>query len=178
MQKFIKYPLSIVIVVIICVTLVASMHQLTSPILEARKLEVISSSLEGMYDNIDTIEVLQENDASMTITYVYKLILTDESKKIVYQTSEIGKSVPIGMLISFDELGIIERVVYTQMNETKGIGTKVTEEEFINKIIGYEASKIEIDAITGATLSSDAVIKSINAATIDFENNYKGGKNE
>lgn len=47
-------------------------------------------------------------------------------------------------------------------NETPGLGSRITEAEFLGKFQGKRADTLnEVQAITGATISSSAVIKSV-----------------
>ena len=58
-----------------------------------------------------------------------------------------------------------EALVFSMSNgDTKGLGSKVLDDEtFINGLIGHDASG-ELDTISGATISSKAVVDGINEA--------------
>lgn len=67
------------------------------------------------------------------------------------------------------DLSMIAGVEFTEQNETPGLGGRITEEWFKDQFVGARTSdgrKIEygdgIDAITGATSSSNAVLDIIN----------------
>ena len=84
------------------------------------------------------------------------------------------------MLVGFDsELTHITGMTPTEHTETPGLGAKITEDEFRNQfnnktlkanlvviksIKPEDASEYQIAAITGATISSDAVAKAVNLA--------------
>ena len=54
------------------------------------------------------------------------------------------------------------------VNDTPVLGTKVGEPEFINSIVSKSVDD-KLDTISGATISSSAVIKGIDAAIAVFE---------
>jgi len=73
--------------------------------------------------------------------------------------------------------------------ETPGLGTKVTEESFTNQFIGLVTEPIikcikgakatntnEVEAITGATISSKAVLRIINDGLSELRSLKKEGK--
>lgn len=74
-------------------------------------------------------------------------------------------------------------------NETAGLGSKCTEPEFQNQFAGKLAevltytktgasSDTEIDAISGATITTNAVTEAVNAGIIFFQANFGGGVQE
>ncbi len=91
-----------------------------------------------------------------------------------------GYSGKITMLVGFNsELTHITGMTPTEHAETPGLGAKITEDDFRNQfnnktleenlivvksIKPEEAGEYEIAAITGATISADAVVKAVNLA--------------
>ena len=78
--------------------------------------------------------------------------------------------------------GTVTGYKVTQQNETPGLGSKITEEKFSHQFVSlnthsdqFKLSKDggEIDAITGATISSKAVIDAVQKA-ISAYNNFAG----
>lgn len=74
-------------------------------------------------------------------------------------------------------------------NETAGLGSKCTEPEFTNQfkdkaaaVLSYTkagaSSDTEIDAISGATITTNAVTEACNAAIIFYQANFGGGVQE
>ncbi|WP_408954930.1 FMN-binding protein [Natroniella sp. ANB-PHB2] len=60
-------------------------------------------------------------------------------------------------------------------SETAGIGSKIEEEDFKSQFNGVNFSELELDMITGATVSSDAVYEAIEEA-VEIAENYGGGE--
>ncbi|MEO0160927.1 MAG: FMN-binding protein [candidate division WOR-3 bacterium] len=79
-----------------------------------------------------------------------------ETLGLVFTGYTLGYLDTIKYLAGINKNGGIERIIITYSHETDGIGEKIREAEFLNKF------KTEIpDAISGATISSMALIESI-----------------
>lgn len=88
---------------------------------------------------------------------------------IVSQAKGYGGEVPVAVAFSPD--GTIERIQALPNNETPNLGSRVTEPAFINQFVGRGATPVElqdIDAITGATISSKAALAAVNEAIDAF----------
>ena len=76
----------------------------------------------------------------------------------------------IEMAVGVDKSGSITGVSIIQMSETSGLGANAKRESFRSQYVGKSGSVAlvkqggEIDALTGATVTSTAVTKGINAA--------------
>lgn len=94
-------------------------------------------------------------------------------KEKVVETSADGYGGPINVKTSFDKDGKITKVEIGDNKETKDIGGKVIE-QFPEKIV--EGNSIAIDALSGATITSKAVLSAVEKAITEagFDvNNYK-----
>lgn len=157
MKETIKLSAVLFIATSISALLITSLHNISVPILEARESEVLNSTFTAMYGSeLDGYELRDENLTADAVA-VYDVTLTDGTTNTVFEMVEQGKNGPIKMLIGYDADSNITQFKYLEINETPGIGSKVTEDGFINKIIGQNASDNEVDGIAGATISSTAV---------------------
>lgn len=84
-----------------------------------------------------------------------------------------GGNIQLMVGISFD--GVIQGLEFLTINETVGFGLNAKEPEFINQFVGKEATLFEytkqgateanqIDAISGATITTAAVVDAVNMA--------------
>ncbi len=82
--------------------------------------------------------------------------------------SKMGYGGPVLVNLSLDENGKIATldVGGPTFNETEGLGAKVRESDFVAQFIGKTPpiSMTDIDAISGATISTTAVVEAVNAA--------------
>ncbi len=126
---------------------------------EAFDLQTLSPDYKGVTIN----EISQAFDSS--------------NKQIGYDitvTTTTGYKDPITIVIGYSMDGVIKGVQITSINETAGLGMKAQEPAFLNqyldkKVSQFEVTKTgassdeEIDAISGATITSRAVTNAINA---------------
>jgi Na+-translocating ferredoxin:NAD+ oxidoreductase RnfG subunit len=89
-----------------------------------------------------------------------------------------GDVYTVNKIISIDNETLNETIINHM--ETPGLGALIEDEEFIGQFTGIAIEDLElrkkgggIDAITGATISSTAVVKAIRETTIDKINSLK-----
>ena len=104
---------------------------------------------------------------------------------VIRVTTRDGFDGDISMSVGFDLDGTVLGVEFTEINETAGMGMLCAEPEFkdqfkgtlvdrfiLNKAGGSTAPE-EIDSVSGASISSGAIVNAVNAAMDFFANNMK-----
>ena len=104
---------------------------------------------------------------------------------VIRVTTRDGFDGDISMSVGFALDGTVLGVEFTEINETAGMGMLCAEPEFkdqfkgtlvdkfiLNKAGGSTAPE-EIDSVSGASISSGAIVNAVNAAMDFFENNIK-----
>ena len=93
----------------------------------------------------------------------------------------------IQFTVGFDMEGTVTGVSMLSISETAGLGMKAKEAEFLNQYVGKSGGSFvvnkdnsagaanEIDAISGATVTTRAVTKGVNAAYITVTQILNGG---
>lgn len=71
--------------------------------------------------------------------------------------TEDGYIGPIEMLVAFDTDNKVSQVKIVSQNESEGLGSKICKNKFLSQFAGMPDEDIEIDLISGATISSRAV---------------------
>ena len=117
--------------------------------------------------------IVGKNAAGETVGYVIRVTTRD------------GFDGDISMSVGFDLDGTVLGVEFTEINETAGMGMLCAEPEFkdqfkgtlvdrfiLNKAGGSTAPE-EIDSVSGASISSGAIVNAVNAAMDFFANNMK-----
>ena len=100
-------------------------------------------------------------------------------------TGTEGYAGDIKLTIGFDMEGTITGLEVLSMNETAGLGAKIKDDEFSNQYIGIKADELivtktgkqsdnEIDAISGATITTSAVTKAVNAGIAFVKHDLAG----
>ncbi len=165
------------------------------PIAEARKAEKAAALSEVMpaFDNDPTVEVLpalepgegDELAAGQVRFYVGRDGMGNvtgwgiESATDQCYTSADGLSIVFGV----DPDGKVQAIRFLKMLETPGLGTKATAPNYLEQYYGHALGEFDfrvnkdggdIDAITGATVTSKAVSICVEQGLKEFQSSYKG----
>lgn len=178
------------LVVAFCLGLV---NGVTLPNITAFNLAKTNAALAAVYPEIDEasfasneIEVSEDVAAaasaySATVTNVYAI--TDGGAEAGYavQVDVSGSQSTISMVVGLDTEGTVTGVSVIKSGETSGIGTKVTEnnplpsgvgvlDQFQGKSAADQPLKVggNVDAISGATVSSKGITNGVNGALAAF----------
>lgn len=87
----------------------------------------------------------------------------------------------INMVVGISDTGEVTGVAIIRMSETPGLGTKTNEDSYLNQFIGKRAGVSigkganNVDAITGATISSRAVTSGVSEALDKYAEKIAGG---
>lgn len=129
----------------------------------------------GYNDEITDVQIAKDSDGS-SLGYVITVIAKDGSQANI--TFSVG--------IAND--GTVNGYSITDIGETPGLGDKARTEEFSGQFAGKlvdsftvvkqtPASDNEIEAISGATITSKAMTNGVNACITYFHNVLEGGAN-
>ena len=163
-KKFLSnkaYPIIfLTIIVAISVILLVVVNNITSPVVEARRMEEITGNLEKIFPGIDKYELKDE------IYFIYGK--DGEKLGYAFTASGSGYGGVIDILVGLNSNFEIEGVSIISQTETPGVGARITESSFTDQFKGLTINDIalksgggKIDAITGATISSNAVVSAI-----------------
>jgi Na+-translocating ferredoxin:NAD+ oxidoreductase RnfG subunit len=140
---------------------IAYVNDLTAPIIAEQAM----AAEAALFAELDPNATFSELDISSDETGLIKKGYYGEGagKYWVYSASVLGfnSGTPIDFLIGFDQDGTIVLYNVITQQETEGIGSRITTDEF--EVKGLTAND-GISPLSGATVSSTAVIGGINAA--------------
>lgn len=151
------YPIFfLTFVVAISVILLMFINNITSPIVTIKQNEKIQTILGSIYPDMSRFEYEDE---------IYTIYSDEEVIGYAFAASGSGYGGRINILVGIDsDFKIMDISILSQV-ETPGFGSKITESSFTDQFKGLSASDIalraaggKIDAITGATISSRALI--------------------
>lgn len=165
MKKIIHLTVFLAVVGALSAGVLSFVNDLTAPIIEAQKLAAVKESLEVLYPGANFSELSTEADETGLVSAAYQA----EGKGYIYSVQVVGynSSTPIDFMMSIDNDGTISGYVVLTQQETNGIGSRVADDEFKNTVVGKGIND-SISTLSGATVSSTAVVKGINAAKALF----------
>ena len=161
------YPVVfLAIIVIVSVVLLIGVNSLTSDIVESRRVEEITGILENIFPEMSDYELDDE---------VYIIYEDGEKAGYAFMASGSGYGGNIDILVGLDSGFGIKGVSILSQTETPGVGNRITESSFTDQFKGLSASDIalkseggKIDAITGATISSRAVVDAVKEKMVEI----------
>ena len=155
----------ITIVVFASVGLVTWTDSITKDKIEEQKEQQIQSMLKEMFPSMS--EYTFEDD----IYAIYS-----DGAGVGYAFLAVGKGYggDIDILIGLEDETTIKGITIISQSETPGLGSRIAESSFASKFAGVNIDEValkqdggQIDAITGATISSRAVVDAVRATAME-----------
>ena len=162
------YPVVfLAIIVIVSVVLLMVVNSITSPIVKNMQVEEIENTLRSIFPEMSEYDELEDE--------VYIIYEDGEKAGYAFMASGSGYGGNIDILVGLDSGFGIKGVSILSQTETPGVGNKITESSFTDQFKGLSASDIalkseggKIDAITGATISSRAVVDAVKEKMVEI----------
>jgi Na+-translocating ferredoxin:NAD+ oxidoreductase subunit G len=164
MKKIISLTLFLALCSALAGAVLAGVNSITAPIIEEQKIAAVKASLQKIFPTADEFKEITFEDESGFVKNVYEATGEGYAIKVSIQ----GYKDIITMLVGFDLNDKIVGFEVTALNDTPGIGSKVGDPEFASSIIGKTIST-KLDTISGATISSSAAIRGIDAAIAVYQ---------
>ncbi len=158
----------------------------TSKVIAEREKAEKAEGLKTVLADASEFEMVE--DLSLDGTIISEVNAGKANGEIVgytFSALPIGYGGEINMLIGISAEGKLTGIQILSHNETPGLGAKATEPEFKDQFLGKSAEKPltlvkkatssenEVQAISGATITSTAVTDGINAAVDLYNQNLK-----
>ncbi len=171
LKEFLVPTLTLFVICFVATALLGLTNNVTAPIIEKLAIETEIKSRQVVFAEAKSFgeaEILEDgtsvvaalDDAGNTIGHV-----------VVNTTKGYGGD--ISVMTGVDSEGKVTGVNILSHAETAGLGAKAAEQDFRDRFVGHifgitvskdKAGDNSIDAITGATITSRAVVDAVNAA--------------
>jgi len=176
------------IVTIACILITSALYLFTSDRVESNDLFFLRRSVldAAAIDHDGTPVSVEETYTSLVTEEEDRYIIKDESGETtaVVEKTAAGLWGPITIMVGFTNPSTLSGVAIVSQNETPGLGARIEEPWFTSQFTGKSGpfrlveegtsdSDDEIDAITGATRTSEAFRNIINSAVNDGSTIYK-----
>ena len=152
-----------------------------------RKISALKNVLPEFNNNpVDDIRLIKSDLAKDSIE-IYTAFLNKKQTGIaIVSSSEKGYSGLIKIMVGFNPDGVIKNITVLEQKETPGLGTKMKGEKFIRQFRGKHPSNFnlkvkkdqgEVDALTGATITTRAFTEATQMAYDVFVENQSQSEN-
>lgn len=186
---FMKDALILFVITLISGVLLGGVYEVTKTIIAQRQEEAKLKTYQEVFMDATAFEENTEltQKAAETDLSAYEKVTVDEVLDakdasgnvighLVTSTSKAGYGGEVTISIGITSEGEITGIGYLALNETPGLGMKASESEFKDQFAGKNAAQLtlvkgggasgddQINAISGATVTSSAVTNAVNAA--------------
>lgn len=162
----------------------------------AKVFDTAESFQEYEYDKKAMEKYLEENGYKSTVGCIDEVVeAVDKDKQslgyVLTVTDKEGYGGKIQFTIGITKEGVINGISFLTLSETAGVGMKAADSKFKNQFNGKKAEVLvnsttgatkenEIDAISGATITSNAVTNGVNIGILGYQyitsSDGKGGE--
>jgi electron transport complex protein RnfG len=162
------YLLPVLVLTIICLIssgALAVTHQITMPIIEeAERNEAVAARMEVL-PAADSFEQVQAQFPGIEEAFI-----AQNGSGFVIVASGKGYAGEIKLIMGIDNNGQIHRVKVLSHTETAGLGSKAAEEAHLGGFAGKSEKFYDVQAVSGATVSSKSIADIIEQAYTCYEN--------
>ena len=184
MNSILKLGLNLFVICAVAAGLLAGTNQITAPLIEQRNDQANNEARQTVLPDASEFKELEsskyENKSDVEVVEVYEGLNGSEVTGYTIKVLPKGYGGEIELMVGITSDGTISGVNVGNMSETPGLGAKAKEEAFYGQYAGKPATQIEvvksgaageteIQAISGATITSKAVTSGVNAAVEVFD---------
>jgi electron transport complex protein RnfG len=170
MKESFRLPLVLATICALAAGILTLTHGITSELIAARAAEALAAGLRAVLPGAETFQDRSDEPAIAAfpeIDQVHEGRRGEALVGVVFRVTTAGYGGPVEVLVGVDAAGSVAAVrVVGAARETPGLGTRITEGEFLNQFAGTARPPLafgrDVQAITGATESSRAVLDAVN----------------
>lgn len=203
MNKIIKNTLILTVITVISGLLLGIVYDITKEPIAAAQEESKQEAFRTVLPDAASFEDYENFDAEEAAALIKDNGYTDDITEVAEGKSDSGETVgyvlnvtshagyggDIEISVGILNDGTVSGVEMLSINETAGLGMKADESEFKDQFKDKNVEKFsytksgasadnEIDAISGATITTSAVTNAVNSALVYFQNELGGSGNE
>lgn len=169
-MKTVKLAIFLALVSALSGLCLSAVNDMTAPIISEAAIAKERANLQQIYTGGETFEVVDADFGDYTtLQGVYKVSNGD----YVYKGSTKGYGGTCVYLVAIGADGKFKGFAALDLsNETNGFGSRVGTDEFKNNVVGTGIDE-SIDTLSGATVTSSAIVNSIKEAVAHYTENYK-----
>lgn len=173
-NEIIKPVLVLVCICLVVTALLAYINSVTSPIIAKAEQEKTEQAMSEVLADADGFEKLEIENLPDRVTEVYT---ANNGSGYVFMLTTKGYGGDMKLICGMKSDGTIEQCKTLSHAETSGLGSKTAEDPYRNQYSGKSEDTLsEVDAITGATISSTAYKNAIEDAFKAYDMVKEAGK--
>lgn len=185
-KEIIVPAVSLFLICVVVTALLALTNAVTAPKIDALAVETQDASKKQVLSSADSFsEEKQVEKDGVSYTYYDGLASDGSVMGYVFVTSAKGYGGDISVMVGVLGDGTVAGVNILSINETAGLGMNAKNQSFLDQFLGKSGeigvaknnpSDTEIQALTGATITSSAMATAVNTA-LSLYAEIGGGQN-
>ncbi len=204
MSKIIKDALMLMMITLVSGLLLGVVYEVTKEPIQQQEERQKTEAYQEVFADAASFEEIEERETweqiveqslkeeglneKDQIDEVWKALSEDGSLlgAVIQVTSKEGYGGDIEFAVGIQQDGTVNGISILSISETAGLGMKADTEEFKSQFSGKNveafsytktgaAKEEEIDAISGATITTNAIVNGVNAGLISFRALSEGG---
>lgn len=180
MRDIVKLSLILLVITVVSAGALSVTNDVTKGVIQEKALAANIEYMKQIISDADDFKVV-ENPAVTSVDAVeeaYEAIKGGNTIGYVVKTKTSGYGGDVILLTGINSDGTLAGMRVASQNETPGLGAKIAEEGFTSQFVGKSAANelnlgTDLEAISGATVSSKAATAGVNAAIKLFEDVLK-----
>lgn len=165
-EQIVKPILVLSVICLIVSGLLAVTNSATAPIITANAKAAADEARIELLPDADSFTQVDYTDPDGIVTEVYK---ADNGAGFVISGAAKGYGGELPVMIGITKDGAISMIKVMDNAETPGVGKKTQEASFTDQFKGKDAALDGVSTISGATISSSAVLKTVNSAFTAYD---------
>ena len=152
-------PIAVLTIICLVITaLLALTNHATQAVIETAARERAEAARAEIIPEAEGFELMEVEGLPSSVEEVYS---TTNDCGYIFMLSTIGYGGEMKLILGMDNDGRIISVKTLEHSETKGLGSKTTEEPFRSQFVGKDENLDDVSAISGATISSTAYLGAV-----------------
>ncbi|WP_455539401.1 RnfABCDGE type electron transport complex subunit G [Terrisporobacter sp.] len=179
MNSILKLGLNLFVICAVAAGLLAGTNEITAPMIEKRNEQANNEARQAVLSDAKEFKLLDNNKYKATsdieVVEVYEGLNGSNLSGYTIKVLPKGYGGEIELMVGIKSDGTISGINIGNMSETPGLGARSKEEAFYGQYASKPATELsvvksgtagetEIQAISGATITSKAVTSGVNAA--------------
>lgn len=170
---------SLLVICVVVTALLGVTNRVTAPKIEQLAAETEAAAKQAVLTDAATFSEEKQIEKDGTTYIYYEGFSAEEAfAGYVFRTSAKGYGGDISVMVGVKADGTVAGVNILSISETAGLGMNAKNESFLSQFLGKSgtvgvlkngSSETEIQALTGATITSKAMASAVNQALALFE---------
>lgn len=174
MREIVRYGLTLASICAVATGSLAAVNSLTRPKIIAQARAEEDAGLKEVLPDAENFQPVKSGEE-----IIYYKACGKEGRFIgaAFKASAKGYSSVIEVLAGMTDKGVITAIKILSQNETPGLGAGVAEPSFTGRFVNKDIRDLNnVEAISGATISSQAVIEAVKKKAEEIEALLKNEK--